>query len=407
MVPVSKSLQTKAAKKKIDSKLLLIVSISLIAASGIFSINPVVPNIATGLNTSPQEIGLIMTAFLLPTTIGSPIGGALADRFGIKKILIPSLIIFGIGGILCALASNFRSLIEWRLLTGIGAASLESLELTMISDLYSGKMLTGAMGFNSAMIGVAATVYPMIGGALAALNWRYPFLLSVLALPLALLIATKLQLPTRQKTTENLELKSYLQTTWKNLQNPQVIGLLFTVFSMFIIELGACYIYLPIYAGQFLGASGTQIGLLLSTDSIAFAIAASQLGLLVRWVSEKSLIVAGFLLCGLSLLMIPAIHNVWLLLIPSIIAGISQALVLPPLQSMLAAIAPEGYRAGFMALNVTVQSLGRALGPLFGGITFAAWGIAGVFYANVVLSLITVVVFSLLLKKSSPKPANA
>ena len=357
MVLFPKNLPSKAANKKIDSNLLLIVCISLIATSGIFSINPVVPNIATGLNTSPQEIGLIMTAFLLPTIVGSPIGGALADRFGRKKILIPSLILFGIGGILCALASNFRSLVEWRFLTGIGAASLESVELTLISGLYSGKMLTGAMGFNSAMIGVAATVYPLIGGALAALNWRYPFLLSVLALPLALLIATKLKLPTQQKSTENLDWKSYLKNTWINLKNPQVIGLLFTVFSMFIIELGACYIYLPIYAGQFLGASGTQIGILLSSDSIAFALAASQLGLLVRWFSEKSLIVVGFVICGLSLLTIPAIHNVWLLLIPCTIAGASQALVLPPLQSMLAAIAPEGYRAGFMALNVTVQSL--------------------------------------------------
>ncbi|MBD2195504.1 MULTISPECIES: MFS transporter [Calothrix] len=407
MVPLSKKLPSKAANKKIDSNLFLIVCISLIATSGIFSINPVVPNIATGLNTSPQEIGLIMTAFLLPTTLGSPIGGALADRFGRKKILIPSLILFGIGGVLCALATNFRSLVEWRFLTGIGAASLESVELTIISDLYSGKMLTAAMGFNSAMIGVAATIYPLIGGALAAFNWRYTFLLSVLALPLALLIGTKLQLPTQQKTTENLDWKSYLKTTWINLKNPQVIGLLFTVFSMFIIELGAFYIYLPIYAGKFLNAAGAQIGLLLSTDSIAFALAASQLGLLVRWFSEKTLIVAGFVIGALSLLMIPAIHNVWLLLIPCVIAGASQALVLPPLQSMLAAIAPEGYRAGFMALNVTVQSLGRALGPLFGGITFAAWGIAGVFYANVALSLITVVVFSLLLRKSNSKPSNA
>ncbi len=204
-----------------------------------------------------------------------------------------------------------------------------------------------------------------------------------------------------------MHLKSYLKNTWKNINNPQVIGLLFAVFSMFIIELGAWYIYLPIYADKFLGASRTEIGLLLSSDSIAFALAASQLGLLVRWFSEKSLIVVGFVICGLSLLMIPVIHNVWLLLIPCIISGASQALVFPPLQSILATIAPEGYRAGFMALNVTVQSLGRSLGPLFGGITFAAWGIAGVFYANVVLVLITVVVFSLLLVKRTSKPSNA
>ncbi|NJL61534.1 MAG: MFS transporter [Methylacidiphilales bacterium] len=379
-----------------DSKFFLIISISLIAISGVLSINPIVPNIAESLNIPPQQIGMLMTIFLLPTTFGSLIFGALADRFGRKQVLIPSLLVFGIGGILCASATNFRSLLEWRFLTGMGSASLESIELTLISDLYSGKMLTSAMGINAAMIGVAATIYPLIGGMLAEFSWRYVFLLAILAFPVAFLIITKLKLPTKQSSTQELNLKTYLKITWKNIQNPQVLGLLFTVFSMFIIELGAFYIYLPMYAATTLHASGKDIGIILSIESIAFAIAASQLGLLTRWFSEKILISCGFLVCGLSLLVIPAIHSTWSLVTPCIIFGTSQALVLPALQSMLATIAPEGHRASFMALNVTVQSLGRALGPLFAGVTFGVWGVQGVFYANGFLAIITIVIFNLL-----------
>ncbi len=407
MASFSKAVSSKHGNHiQIDRNFLLIICISLIATSGVFSINPILPNIAIDLNIPPQAIGMLMTSFLLPTTVGSFIFGVLADRVGRKKILIPSLIIFGIGGILCALANNFRSLLEWRFLTGIGAASLESLELTLISDLYSGQMLTTAMGINTAMIGVAATIYPLIGGALALINWRYPFLLSVLALPLALLIASKLKLQNKQNNSHNLDLKLYLRTTWASINNPQVFGLLFTVFSMFVIELGACYIYLPVYASKSLGATGAEIGMILACESIALALTASQLGFLNRWFSEKRLIASGFIICAVSLLIIPTIHSVWSLIIPSIIFGISQALVLPPLQAMLARIAPEGYRAGFMALNVTVQSLGRALGPLFGGITFAAWGMQGVFYASASLAIITVLVFNLLLKTRTPKPSS-
>jgi MFS family permease len=397
MSSLSKKINSKDASNfAFDSKFFLIISISLIAISGVLSINPVVPKIAQSFNVAPQNIGMIMTIFLLPTTFGSLIFGALADRFGRKRILIPSLLLFGIGGILCALATNFRSLLEWRFLTGIGSASLESIELTLISDLYSGKMLTSAMGMNAAMIGVAATIYPVIGGMLAEFSWRYVFLLSMLAFPIALIIATKLKLPTKQEPTQKLNLKTYLKITWKNIQNPQVLGLLFTVFSMFIIELGAFYIYLPMYAGTVLHASGAEIGIILSIESIAFAIAASQLGVLTRWFSERSLISSGFLICGLSLLVIPAIHSTWSLVTPCIVFGISQAFALPSLQSMLAAIAPEGHRASFMALNVTVQSLGRALGPLFAGVTFGIWGVQGVFYANAFLAIITIVIFNFL-----------
>jgi MFS family permease len=382
------------SKINIDRKLLLIISISLIATSGVFSVNPIIPNIAQSLNIPTEQIGMLMTSFLIPATFGCLIFGALADKLGIKKILIPSLLLFGIAGVLCASANSFRSLLEWRFLSGIGAASLEALELTLISDLYSGKMLTSAMGINSAMIGVAATFYPIVGGILAELSWRYVFLLSILALPVAFLIATKLKLPTKPHHIEKVNLKQYFQTTWKNIKNPQIFGLLFTVFSMFIIELGACYIYLPVYMKTSLNASSAEIGILLSFESIAFALIASQLGLLTRWLNEKNLVSLGFALCAVALLIIPIIHSIWLLLLPASLFGISQAFSLPPLQSMLAAKAPEGYRGGFMALNVTVQSLGRALGPMFSGITFGTLGIQGVFYLNAALAILTIVLWS-------------
>ncbi|MBW4597027.1 MAG: MFS transporter [Brasilonema angustatum HA4187-MV1] len=393
---LSKFNNKNAKNIQIDGNLLLIVSISLVAISGVVGINPIMPNIAKALNIPAQEVGLIMTTFLMPTTVGTLIFGALADRIGRKKILIPSLLLFGVGGILCAIANNFHSLLEWRFLTGVGAASLESLELTLISDLYSGKMLTTAMGFNSAMIGIAATIYPLIGGFLGELSWRYPFLLSILAFPVALLISKNLKVPSKQKSTGNLNLSNYLKNTFNNVKNPQVFGLLFAVFSLFVIELGTFYTYVPIFAATQLGASGVEIGIIICCQSLVFSFAASQVGFLANRLSEKKLIMLGFLLCGLSLLIMPAMNNTWLLIIPSVIFGVSVALIFPPLQATLAGIAPEGYRAGFMALNVTVQSLGRALGPLFAGLAYSAWGIQGVFYASAVLIIITVVVFGLL-----------
>jgi MFS family permease len=298
-----------------------------------------------------------------------------------------------LGGILCAFASSFHSLLEWRFITGLGAASLECLELTLIGNLYTGKMLTAAMGINAAMIGIAATIYPLIGGLLGEFSWRYPFLLSILAFPVALLISTKLKLPKKPKSTENLNLKIYLQNTWKNVNNLQVFVLLFTVFALFLIEFATCYTYIPIFAGTYLKASEAEIGIIVSSVSLAFSFTASQLGFFTRWASEKKLIGFGLILCALSLLVIPTIHNSWLLIIPSIVFGISQALAFPTLQSMLAEIAPEGSRAGFMALNVTIQSLGRAFGPLFAGVAFSAWGVEGVFYASAVLAIITTVLF--------------
>ncbi|KAB8330048.1 MFS transporter [Scytonema tolypothrichoides VB-61278] len=397
---LSNQITSKNERLQIDANLVLIVCISLVAISAVLGINPIMPNIAKSLHIPPEQIGLVMALFVMPSTVGTLIFGALGDHVDKKKILIPSLLLFGVGAILCATANNFHSLLQWRFVTGVGAASLESLELTLISDLYSGKMLTAAMGFNSAMMGVAATIYPLIGGFLGELSWRYPFLLSVLAFPVALLISQKLKVANKQKNTQKLNLGIYLKNISDNIKNPQVFGLLFTVFCLFLLELGTFYTYIPIFAATHLGASGAEIGIILCCQSIAFSFTASQLGFLATKLSEKAIIISGFLLYGLSLLIVPAIANIWLLIIPCITLGVSVGLALPTLQAMIAGMAPEGYRAGFMALNVTVQSLGRALGPLLTGIAYGAWGIQGVFYASAALTVITVVVFATLVSSA-------
>ncbi|NJR74497.1 MAG: MFS transporter [Scytonema sp. CRU_2_7] len=355
------------------------------------------------LNLSPQQIGLIMTSFLVPIAIGTPIFGVLADRIGRKKILVPSLLLFALGGTLSAFAQDFRSLLEWRFLQGIGAASLETLSLTMISDLYGGKMLTAAMAFNTSMIGISATVYPLIGGGLAQLNWRYTFALSLLAVPLAVLISTKLKLPKTQSNAGHFHLNTYLKETWSSVNNSQVIGLMFAVLSLFILEFGACFICVPIVAADSLGASGAVIGILLAIMELSLAFFASQLGLFARKLSETRLIKVCFVLCALGLLMIPVIHNVWLLLLPMIILGAGLGIGLPSIQTMFARLAPENNRATFMALNVTLQSVGRAMGPALAGIGFGLLGIQGVFYASAGFAVVTFVLLSFFLKKVTQK----
>ncbi len=379
-----------------DSNLYIIICITLIALLGVLSIDPALPILAEGLNIPPQQIGLVIATYILPITIGTPIFSVLADRFGRKQILVPSLLVFALGGVLSAFAQDFRSLLEWRFLQGIGAASLESLALTLIADLYAGKILTAAMAFNASVIGISAALYPLIGGVLAGFSWRYPFLLTLCAIPLALLVLTTLKLP-KQTSAQDFNLNAYLKNTWRGINNRQVLGLLFAVTSLFMMQFGACYTYLPILVVNSLGASGAVIGIILAIMSLSLAFAASQLGLFARKLSEITLIKVSFIVYALALLIIPAIHNVWLLLIPSILIGAAEGMAFPTIRTLLARLAPSEYRAGFMSVNATFQSVGQVLGPILAGIAFGLWGMQGVFYACAGFALVTLVLLNSLL----------
>jgi ACDE family multidrug resistance protein len=387
-----------------DRNFHIIISVTLVAIMAGTIVTPTLPALAKVFNVSPQEVGMAMTAFLIPVAIGTPIFGVLADRIGRKQILVPSLCLFAVAGGFSAFASDFHSFLGWRFLQGIGAASLESLELTMIGDLYTGKILTAAMAFNASIIGISSTIFPIAGGTLGGISWRYPYLLSLLAFPIAFLVLMVLKLPKSQKDANKFNLNNYLAITWKSIRNRSVIGLMFALAALFAIQFGAFLTYIPILAGGFLGASGATIGIILASMSLSLAFVASQLGLFARKFKEITLIKISFVICALGLSIVPFIDNVWLLFIPSILIGAAAGLAFPSTQSLLAGLAAQDSRAGFMAVNATVQATGQALGPLMTNIAFAFWGIKGVFYSSAVFALASLVLFnSLMIQKRKTK----
>lgn len=389
-----------------DTNLRVMLCVTLIAIIPIFSINPALAIIAKALTVSSQEIGLIVTAFLVPVALGTPIFGFLADRLGRKRILVPSLLLFAIAGVLCATAQDFPSLVKWRCLQGLGAASLEALVISTLCDLYSGKKVTTAMALNASAIGVGATIYPPIGGILADLNWRLPFVLSLLAIPVAILVLFKFKLPRQAAKTNNVRLERYVRYIASSINNRQVIGLLLAVIGLFAIEFGAFYTFTPILAGTVLGASGGVIGAIFSSNSLSLALIALLVGLFARHLSETKLIKVSLILFAVSLLIIYRVPSVGLLMIPSIIIGAVEAMAFPSIQALLAKFAPEGYRAGFMALNVSVQALGRALGPIIAAIAFKLGGMSAIYYGGAGLTLVVLVVFHILLIPSE-KPRTS
>jgi MFS family permease len=372
-----------------DRNLLIIFGVSLIAILGVASVTPAFPKLEEALNVPPQNIGLLVTVFTFPTVILGPIIGILADRLGRKKILVPSLILFGIAGAACGFARDFNLLLLLRFLQGIGAASLLSLSVTLIGDLYTGVRRTSAMGYNASVSSMGTATYPIIGGALATMGWNYPFLLPLVAIPIGLLVLFALKSP-EPKGERNL--KEYLRNAWIILKNRQLVGLFIASAANFILLYGAYVTYLPKIIASF-GADSFTIGLFLSSISVAIAFTSSQLGRLARRFSEQTLVRASFIFYALALFIIPFITNLWLLLIPTTIFGIGLGIGFPSIQTILAQLAPKEYLATVISVNGTFFGLGQTLGPLLMGVAYSMGGIHSVFYAGVCFAIATLIIF--------------
>ncbi|HIH40220.1 MAG TPA: MFS transporter [Halobacteria archaeon] len=368
-----------------DKNLLIIFCITLTAVLSVTSISPAFPMIAEVFNVSDTKIGLLITVFTLPGVILSPVIGVLADRLGRKKVLVPSLVLFGIAGTSCIFAHSFRALLSLRFIQGIGGAAINSLNNTIIGDLYNDRECTIAMGYNATVLNIGTTAFPVIGGALCALGWYYPFFLPLVAIPIAILVLFILD---SYDPETNQDLKEYLKNTAQSLKNKNIILLIITSCLLFTIFYGVYMAYFPIYISRSFNPTPLQIGIILASMSLTTAAVASQLGRLSSKFSVKTLLILGFSLFGVAFLIIPVIPTIWLLFIPTIIYGLGQGITNPMIQSTLARLSDKEYRGMVMSLSSMSIRLGQTVGPLLFGLILTIFGMNHVFYAGVLLSLI-------------------
>lgn len=116
----------------------VIFSITLISVMGVASLTPAFPTIAESLHLSKTQVGLLISVFTLPGVFMTPVMGVFADRFGRKKVLVPSLFLFAIAGFGGFIIHDFHTLLILRFFQGLGAASLGSLNTTLVGDLFKG-----------------------------------------------------------------------------------------------------------------------------------------------------------------------------------------------------------------------------------------------------------------------------
>lgn len=354
------------------------------AVLGVSSITPAFPKIARVLNISSENIGLLIIVFTLPGIILTPIYGVLADRYGRKKVLVPSLFLFGIAGTMCAFTRDFEVLLLFRFLQGVGAASLGSINVTLLGDLFDGKERAAAMGYNSSVLSIATASYPFIGGLLATYHWYLPFFLPILAVPSGIIVLTKLKNPEPKKEGS---LKEYLSKAFNSLKNKEAILYFAASLITFIILYGCYLTYIPIYLDELFNAQPVMIGILLSSMSLTTAIVSSQLKKITGKFNIKTLFKVSFLIYGTALLLIPLFKIYLLLFIPIIIYGVGHGINIPVVQTLLANISPLEYRGAFMSMNGMILRGGQTLGPLVAGFFYSFAGISSVFFFGSALAI--------------------
>jgi EmrB/QacA subfamily drug resistance transporter len=143
------------------------------------------------------------TAFLITSTISTPLYGKLSDIYGRRGFFLFAIAIFVVGSMLCGLSQNMYELASFRAIQGIGAGGLMSMALAIIGDIVPPRERAKYQGFFLAVFGTASVIGPILGGFFAGQDsiigitgWRWIFYLNVpIGIAAMAVVARVLHLP--------------------------------------------------------------------------------------------------------------------------------------------------------------------------------------------------------------------
>ncbi len=369
---------------------------------GVSSIMPLLPFLAKTFDVSLSHVGLVISAFTLPGIFFTPLGGILADRYGRKAVLIPSLIIFCLAGAGCAAAPNFHSLIFLRFIQGVGAASFGTLNVAILADTFNGEELSKYIGWNMTLLSICTAIFPFLGGILGDQHWRPAFLLPLTSLPV-LFLALRVPL---SKPEAGRPVPQPLKGLLHAVAEPRISLLLTLTFLTFAMLYGPVITCLPMLGAHKFQQSAGVIGMLLVASSAGAACVAPFTGKLSQRFPLRSLLMTAQLCYIASLVLMPLVSAFWMLLVPIFFYGLGQGLNIPNLQAELAKSAPKELRASVMAANGMLLRTGQTIAPLLFTTLIDANGVEWGFHAGVVLACVLFILACFFLPRARTQTAE-
>jgi EmrB/QacA subfamily drug resistance transporter len=156
-------------------------------------VNTALRDISKGLDTGLSGLQWVIDAYTLPLAAVVLTAGAIADRFGRKRLFLQGMVVFTVASALCAAAPGIETLVAARAVQGLGAAVLFATALALISEVTpTPESRAKALGIFGAAIGASFAIGPFIGGSLTEwVSWRAIFWINVPIGLLVLLLARK------------------------------------------------------------------------------------------------------------------------------------------------------------------------------------------------------------------------
>lgn len=359
--------------KKFSSGLRMILMIGCCGALAIFSStiskSPILPLFAERLGATGAQIGWIASASTLPGILVSYIAGHLADRYGYKKILIGSLLIFATAPFLYLLVQNPLGLGTVRFYHGFATAAFGPVAMATIAA-FSGKNTGQNLSLYSSATMIGRAFAPTVGGGAYETGGHISvYLIAGVAGILALgIVLWFFRRPREMEDKEAARVNkaesekiSFFGKLWGLLRYQPLlfVGILD---ACLYFAYGAFEMIFPLYAKQ-IGMSPGQIGVLLGVQLVGIILFKPLFGRASDKLGRLPMMIIGLLVCAFSFILLAVTKSVFVLIPLIILYGLGFALTTASTSALAADSARQGQLGASLGVLSALMDVGQTFGP--------------------------------------------
>ncbi|MFW9923368.1 MAG: MFS transporter [Candidatus Thorarchaeota archaeon] len=395
--------------------LLLLSTLTVMAGS---TISPAINDMAQFFSSMTNAAFLARLSLTIPAlsfAIIAPIIGIIIDRIGRKPVLISSLFLYIIAGTSGFYLKSLYAILVGRIFLGIAVAGVMNATLTLIADYYSGAKRDRVIGFQIAFGAFGGVVFLLVGGALADIDWYFPFLvylIPIILIPLAIFI---LHEPKKEQKIELMDENQALENSSNNSESSEeknitngssdfgrstkiIIAisylLIFIVMVVFYTGPTQLSFYIPTIDPS---VNNFLIGLAMSLVNLTAGI----MGLLYRPIKKmldfQIIFIIGFSLFGAGFLLLFLAKNYAVILVAATIGGIGFGMIMPNLSLYLVSNTKKESRGIIFSGYNAMLYLGQFFSPIIFQPIIVASDIATVFLIGSIIYFSTMLIPIILL----------
>jgi len=391
--------------EKSTAALAALSGVAFVMVLGNSMLIPVLPEIKSFFNLTDFKLSLMITLFSVPAGLIIPLAGFLSDRFGRKTIIIPALILYGIGSVVAGLGAAFFKqsaypvILAGRVIQGIGAAGTSPIAMALCGDLFQGKERSKNLGIIEAANGFGKVISPVLGAAIGLIVWYATlFFFPLIVIPIILGMWFLVKEPDNNRTTQKVG--EYLQSVKKVFEKKSAM-LLTSFFGgmVALLVLFGVLFFLSEYLEKTYNLKGVIKGAALAIPVLFMTVTSFVTGLVIKKKIKlmKWLVFGGLAIIAGSMALLGIFQtNTILFFVGISLAGMGTGLTLPCLNTIITGSCAAERRGIVTSLYGSVRFFGVAIGPpafgilLAGGRPLMFWSAAGLAALAALLALLLI-----------------